>query len=424
MRVPQLGLLLLSALAGCATTSIDYVTGRPTLNDYTLDQDITLGTKLATMIIASSESLGAHTDPEEVYTRTLWRVADRLLGTPENRARMPPLPWEVHAISDRFGGNAWCFPGGQVLALTGLLQSGVVRDEDELAAVLGHEMAHAAARHATERATVADLEDRLPFGRFFTDRMVDFVQPDTPRALWQGFQGQAISYSVLQETEADIIGLEMMARAGYAPSKAPAIWKRISDRVQSESDKGTHPPFAAREKVLLEHLSTAAYVASRLPLRPPPERLWVFDPTVMEIPSSTVSIASLDPLPEGPRLRSVAYPSPREVLDASLRIYAGPSGEALRAEALVRPSRDLREDRLPFSATLKILRIEPTRSLELWVQGLAKNAPLDRPLVPIRVALAPLPPGHYEARLRIVVGSVERWVRHRFDIAVAVSAGP
>ena len=58
------------------------------------------------------------------------------------------------------------------------------------------------------------------------------------------------------------------------------------------------------------------------------------------------------------------------------------------------------------------------------VQGLAKNAPLDRSVVPIRLALAPLPPGHYEARLRVVVGSLEKWVRHRFDITVAVSASP
>ncbi|MFO0727532.1 MAG: M48 family metallopeptidase [Myxococcota bacterium] len=406
----------LAVLAGCAAPSIDYVTGRPTLNHYSLEQDVILGTKLATMVIASAEVLGGRVDPDDVYTRALWRVADRILAVPENRARMPPLPWELHMVgSEGDGHNAWCFPGGQVVALTGLLRDGFVRDEDELAAVLGHEMGHAAARHATEQATVKDLEDRLPFGEFLTDRMVDFNQVDTPRDVWQSVAGP-VPYSVLQETEADIIGLEMMARAGYDPGRAPAIWRRIADRPQSPDDTRTHPPFAAREKVLLDHLRTAAYVSARLPRRAPPERRWAFEGAV-HARTGTVSLEDLDPLPEGPRVRGVVLPAKAEVLDAGLRVRAGPSGEALRAEAWIRPSRDLLEDRLPFSATLKILRVEETRLVELEVRPLAYQTNLERPLIPMRVALAPLPPGRYEARLSVVVGALERFLRHRFDIS-------
>src|SRR5262249_55204887 len=152
---------------------------------------------------------------------TVRTVAARILSVPENRARMPPVPWEVHVIGAA-DADAWCFPGGQVVVATGLLQSGLVRDEDELATIMGHEMAHAAARHDTERRTIAEMRARIaPLGAFFGSRLVELANPKTPREVIAALAEDESTFDRAQEIEADILGLEMMARAGYAADKAP-----------------------------------------------------------------------------------------------------------------------------------------------------------------------------------------------------------
>jgi len=403
---------VLLAIFGCAS-SVDYATGLPTLNDYTIAQEIDLGTKLATAIIAAAEAGGRTIDPDDPLTRTIWRVTGRLLSVPENRARMPPLPWEVHVIGAE-PANAWCFPGGQVLVIEGLLRHGLARDEDELAALLGHEMGHAAARHGTEKLTLEALDARLgPFGRFLGPRLLELAHPDTPRRIQEAFAKGVIAYDIVQEIEADIIGLEMMARAGYDPSRAAEIWHRWSTDAKAV-DAATHPSSVERERVLREHVLTARYVASRRASvsSDPPERAWTWSAELESVTSSKSSIADLRPLPDGPRVRSIGVRPPPALLDATVSVRAGPNGEALRAAIEVTVGRDLREDALPFSAELII-----TGSGGLSQRyPLADRAPLDRTAIPMRIALRALPPGYYRARVRVTVGALVRTVSRSFDV--------
>ncbi len=414
MKSSLFALLAVTCPIGCAST-LDYATGRPTLNAYTLAREVELGTKLATALIAAAEASGRTVDPDDETTRAVWRVTAKLLEVPENRARMPPLPWEVHVIGAP-AANAWCFPGGNLLVSAGLLRTGMARDEAELAALIGHELGHAAARHGTEKLSLEEIDARLgPLGRFFGPRLIELAHPDTPQRIQEALEQGLLSYDVVQEIEADILGLEMMARAGYDPAVAAAIWAR---RGSTEGSAPSHPQSAERARVLGEHVPTARYVASRRASSLPSTTTtaWAWTEALRDTTSSTVAIADRAPLPRGPRIGRVRLPAPPALLDAEVHVRAGPAGEALRAAVELRVGRDLREDRLPYAAELAILRADAPHAAPLHVYPLAREASFDRAVVPMRVALHPLPPGRYLARVRVTVGALRRDIRRLFEV--------
>ena len=403
----------MATLTGCATR--DYVTGKTTLNRYSIADDVDIGTRQATLVLAATEALGRRTDPDDVHTRTVRAVAARILSLPENRARMPPFPWEFHTVDDGET-NAWCFPGGQVVLLTGLMRRGVVRNEDEVAAVLGHEMAHAAARHATEGRTIAGFREVLrPFGTFFGPRLVELAAPDAAREVMAAIGASASRYAHDQEIEADVIGIELMARAGYDPAAAAAMWKRLArDNDLQRGD--SHPSHERRERELDAHLPVAHYVARRTKSAVP---AWLgrtdWRWTEGETSTVTRSLGSQGPLPRGAKVGSYYVRNRRSVLDIRSRIFAGPSGEAMRASVTVGAARDLWEDGLPLTAGLYVERRGRAKKL-MFARRLSRRAPLDRSLTKMRVALPPLPPGAYVLRTRAVVGSLWTESVARFDV--------
>lgn len=409
-----LPLLLAPMLTSCART-VDYVTGRPTLNRYSLEQEIELGTRLATLMLASSEAAGQPIDADDPYTRTVWRIAGRILAVPENRARMPPLPWEVH-VAGAEGANAWCFPGGQVVVLAGLLRSGLVRDEDEAAALIAHELAHGAARHATEERTLEELSQRIaPLGKFFGPRLVALATKDQPMEVQRFLLRERSDYDRGQEIEADLLGLELMTRAGYDPSRALEIWRRL-DQAGLEHQTATHPTFEQRREQLELHLPATRWIAARLG-RPVPaigDERWTWTDPPAPIGSSTRALDRRRMLPGGPLVPGRFVVARGDVLGVRLRLFSGPSGEALRAGIIVEAARDLWEDRLPFDATLDIrAHGDGTR---VYQRIIAAAAPLDRAEVPLRVALPRLEPGRYLIRVRVGVGAVRARAERLFEI--------
>jgi predicted Zn-dependent protease len=153
------------------------------------------------------------------------------------RPDAPRWAWETNVISDKQR-NAWCMPGGKIVVYTGLVNSLRLTD-DELAAVLGHEMAHALREHARERASQA---------------VVQGVGLSVLGAL-TGSPGVAdLSGLVLDltlnlpnsrehETEADRVGIELAARAGYDPRAAVSVWEKMSRRSGGQPPEflSTHP---------------------------------------------------------------------------------------------------------------------------------------------------------------------------------------
>lgn len=151
------------------------------------------------------------------------RVAKRIADV--GAAHKPDFEWEFTLLR-RDEANAYCLPGGKIVVFTGLLE--VARSDDELATVIGHEIAHAVAEHGAERVFREQLTNRavLAASGAFADDPARFQQ--VAAMLGAGAQlGLSLPWSRAQESEADRIGLTYMAQAGYEPEAAITFWQRM-----------------------------------------------------------------------------------------------------------------------------------------------------------------------------------------------------
>jgi metalloendopeptidase OMA1, mitochondrial len=156
-------------------------------------------------------------------------VAQRIIAVSEK----PDLPWEVKVI-DENQANAFALPGGKIAVYTGILP--ITRDDAGLAAVIGHEVGHVLARHGAERVSqqmvAQGLGGALVGGVLGTD-------PQTSQMVAGLFaQGLMLPWGRKQESEADQIGLILMAKAGYDPRAARDLWVRMAEA----SKGGSRPP--------------------------------------------------------------------------------------------------------------------------------------------------------------------------------------
>ena len=135
--------------------------------------------------------------------------------------------------------NAWCMPGGKIAVYTGLIEKLKITD-DELAAVMGHEIAHALREHARERASEQMVAGSLISIGSAILGVGDAAQQGAQYA-YMGLVG--LPNSRAHETEADRIGVELAARAGYDPRAAITLWQKMGQVGGSEPLKflSTHP---------------------------------------------------------------------------------------------------------------------------------------------------------------------------------------
>lgn len=181
-------------------------------------------------------------DPRTLMVR---RVMSRLIPVSGVDEGEDGVSWEVHVIDDRSTANAFVLPGGKVFVYSGIL--GLARTESQLAAVLGHEIAHNLAKHFGERLSQSIGES------FFLGSALMLLAA-TPLMFVAGwlFGGDLLGLLFsrpmgrMQESEADYIGLMMMAEACYDPREAVTFWQRM-DRMHQRSDvevpewASTHP---------------------------------------------------------------------------------------------------------------------------------------------------------------------------------------
>jgi predicted Zn-dependent protease len=160
--------------------------------------------------------------------------------------------WEYNLIDENII-NAWCMPGGKVVVYTGLLP--VTQNETALAVVMGHEIAHAIARHGNERMSQALL---IEMGGLILEEALKDKKQET-QLLFLGLYvvGSNLALSLpnsrMQESEADYLGLVFMSMAGYDPSEAIPFWQRMSvmnTEARVPEFLSTHPSDETRIKRL------------------------------------------------------------------------------------------------------------------------------------------------------------------------------
>lgn len=143
--------------------------------------------------------------------------------------------WEFNLVDDPTV-NAWCMPGGKVVVYTGILP--IAQNEEGLAVVMGHEIAHAIAAHGNERASQGLLANGLlQGGSILAGQNPTLTNQILLQAAGVGTQLGLLAYGRNQESEADHIGLIFMAMAGYDPNASVPFWQRMA-----QSSKGQAPP--------------------------------------------------------------------------------------------------------------------------------------------------------------------------------------
>lgn len=166
-------------------------------------------------------------------------ISDRLIvQTGVFRPDARNWKWEVNVLTSN-DVNAWCMPGGKIAVYTGLIDKLQVTD-DELAAVIGHEIAHALREHARERASEQAVAGGLISIGSAILGVGDLGQQGAQYA-YMGLVG--LPNSRAHETEADRIGVELAARAGYDPRAAITLWQKMANAGGSAPPKllSTHP---------------------------------------------------------------------------------------------------------------------------------------------------------------------------------------
>ena len=242
---------LLVAASACYTVPI---TGRKSVNLLSPEQEVQLGTQYYQEVLEEEPVVRSGPQAQMVE-----RVMQRLVAVVDDA---PDYPWEVTLIQEDATANAFALPGGKMAVYTGLLP--LAEDEAGLAAVMGHEIGHVIAHHGSERMS-AQMGSEL-VGQLLSSKTN--VSPD----IWAlGFNLAAgMPFNRYQESEADHIGLILMARAGYDPTRAIEFWQGMAARSKGAPPEflSTHPSDATRIAGLKKLLPEALDVYRRSGARP------------------------------------------------------------------------------------------------------------------------------------------------------------
>ena len=240
--------LMVQLVVSCSTVPI---TGRKQLN--LLPESQMIGMSLTNYSqFLSEHKLSTNKKNSEMVKRVGNNIAAAVTKFFKEKGmsdRLNGYQWEFNLVEENVP-NAWCMPGGKVVVYTGILP--YTKTEAGLAVVMGHEIAHAVARHGNERMS---QELAIQLGGMALSTALEEKPEETKQLFFAAYGigtqvGITLPYSRMQETEADKLGLIFMAMAGYDPHTAIDFWTRMS---QSGGQKppeilSTHPADETRIK--------------------------------------------------------------------------------------------------------------------------------------------------------------------------------
>lgn len=200
-------------------------------------QEMALGLQSAQEVLKKEKE-----SKDQLQVERVKRVGSRIAAA----ASKPDYKWEFHVI-EKDTVNAFCLPGGKVFVYTGILE--LTTSNDELAAVMGHEIAHALLRHGGERVSMALMTQMG--GQAASIALGSTVSPAASQIFDQAYGvgaqvGVMLPHSRSQESEADEVGMILAAKSGYEPSGALSLWRKMDAYAKSKGQNvpgflSTHP---------------------------------------------------------------------------------------------------------------------------------------------------------------------------------------
>lgn len=218
--------LLLSLVYACATVP---VTGRKQLNLVSSSEINQMAAQQYSEVIKTGP-LSTNQQQTELIKKVgvkIQKAVEQYMSQKGLSDQLAGFAWEFNLIQDDKTVNAWCMPGGKVAFYTAILP--ICKDEEGIAVVMGHEVAHAIANHGRERMSQGLIAEfglstiGAAMGQNPTVTQQIFMQ-----AVGMGTNVGMLKFSRSHESEADHMGLIFMAMAGYDPSSAPKFWERMA----------------------------------------------------------------------------------------------------------------------------------------------------------------------------------------------------
>ncbi len=198
-------------------------------------------------VLSEAKANGTLNTDQSLYNRVN-TIAQKLIAKADTfRSDAKSWDWQVNVITDDTV-NAWCMPGGKIVVYTGIINSLSLTD-GELAAVMGHEISHALKEHSREQSSKQVVQQ---LGLSAVSKVTGLSQTGQ-QVLALGMQyGVTLPFSRECETEADNMGTELMARAGYNPKEAVSVWNKMNSLSSSQVPEilSTHPSNDSRIKNL------------------------------------------------------------------------------------------------------------------------------------------------------------------------------
>lgn len=244
--------LVAAILVGCGTSSTVPISGRKRTLMVSDEQVLSLSNQQYQeyMQTAKPSTNAANTAMVKRVGQNLANAVVSYLNANGMGSEVAQYKWEFNLVQDQ-SVNAFCMPGGKIVVYEGLLP--VTQDETSLAIVLGHEIAHAVAKHSAEQMSTAIKQQygAQALGVLMAGAGASTgLQQIAGTAFGLGAKGASAKYSRDHESEADYLGIIFAAMAGYDPDAAVPFWQRMSQATGGGSTSwlSTHPSDATRIK--------------------------------------------------------------------------------------------------------------------------------------------------------------------------------
>lgn len=259
-----IGFCAIGLMVACATNPL---TGKKTLNFVSNSELFPSAFQQYGEFLKENKVVAGTTDAKRVETvgMKIKTAAEKYLASLGQTEYLKDYRWEYKLVDNKEV-NAWCMPGGKIVVYTGIMP--IAKNDAGLATVMGHEVSHALANHGAQRMSASQLQTLGAAGV----AVATGSQSAERQKMWQQYYGIGSQVGVMlpfsrsHETEADKIGLVLMAIAGYNPEESITFWTRMSATSGGQAPAemlSTHPSDATRIANLKAMVPEAKAIAAK-----------------------------------------------------------------------------------------------------------------------------------------------------------------